>query len=137
MKCKLLAGVMNDNWPSEATEEEHSLRLFKDALMKYYAEKPWSFLSSEQARVAELAALEVENAYARVREHAPEGLVGDDAPSYAEVLAALKRRKGSKVRERLLPSRRVLVHMLASLDYYFYKLTSGYDRVYDMSHLTD
>ncbi len=128
---------MNDNWPSEATEVERSLRLFKDALMKYYAEKPWSFLSFEQARAAELAALEVENAYARVREHVPEGLVGDDAPSYAEVLGTLKRRKGSKVRERMLPSRGVLVHMLADLDYYFYKLTFGYDRVYDMPHLTD
>jgi hypothetical protein len=128
---------MKDNWPPEATEEERSLRLFKDALMKYNAEKPWSFLSFEQARAAELAALEVENAYARVREHATEGLVGDDSPSYADVLAALKRRKGSKMRERTLPSRRVLVHMLAGLDYYFYKLTSGYDRVYDMPHLTD
>jgi hypothetical protein len=128
---------MKDNWPSGVTEEEHSLRLFKDALMRYSADKPWSFLSPEQARAAELAALEIENAYARVREHVPEGLLGDGRPSYAEILAALKRRKGSKVRERTLLSRRVLVHMLAGLDYYFYKLTSGYDRIYDRPHLTD
>ena len=62
---------MKDHWPIDATDEERSLRVFKDALMNYSVEKPWSFLSSEQERAAELAASEVENAYATVREHAP------------------------------------------------------------------
>src|SRR5215208_1195867 len=65
---------MKDHWPIDATDEERSLRVFKDALMNYSVEKPWSFLSSEQERAAELAASEVENAYARVREHADPAL---------------------------------------------------------------
>ena len=72
---------MKDHWPIDATEEECSLRVFKDALMKYSVEKPWSFLSSEQERTAELAASEVENAYARVWEHAPSELEGNNAPT--------------------------------------------------------
>jgi hypothetical protein len=101
---------MKDHWPIDATDEECSLRVFKDALMKYSVEKPWSFLSSEQERAAELAASEVENAYARVREHAPSELERNNAPTYADVLATLRRAKGSKACERALPPRRVLVH---------------------------
>jgi hypothetical protein len=78
---------------------------------------------------------EVEGAYARVREHTPEGLEGDAVPAHAQVLAAL--RSGGEAPERYLPPRRVLVHVLARLDYYFFKLSSGYGRVYDMPHLTD
>jgi hypothetical protein len=128
---------MKDHWLTDTTDEEHSLRVFKDALMKYSVEKPWSFLSSEQERTAELAASEVENAYARGREHTPTELEGNNAPTYEEVLATLRRAKGSKACERALPSRRVLVHILAGLDFYFHKVTCGYGRVYDMPHLTD
>jgi hypothetical protein len=70
---------MKDHWLTDATDEEHSLRVFKDALIKYSVEKPWSFLSSEQERTAELAASEVENAYARVREHT-HGTRGEQCP---------------------------------------------------------
>ena len=91
---------MKDHWPIDATEEECSLRVFKDALVNYSVDKPWSFLSSEQERAAELAASKVENAYARVWEHAPSKLEGNNAPTYADVLATLRRAKGSKACER-------------------------------------
>ena len=68
---------------------------------------------------------------------APSELEGNNAPTYADVLATLRRAKGSKACERALPSRRVLVHTLAGLDCYFHKVTCGYGRVYDMPHLTD
>jgi hypothetical protein len=77
----------------------------------------------------------VENAYARVREHVPEELKGDAFPGYARILSALRNR--TQEAESALPSRRVLVHVLAGLDYYLYGLTLGYERVYDMPYLTD
>lgn len=126
---------MNPKWPPNVTDEQVSLRLFKDALMKYSAEKPWSFLSDEAETEAELAAAKVENAYAKAREHAPEDLGGTDAPTYARILTTL--RKEGNEREGELPSRRVLVHVLAKLDYYFFKLTEGHERVHDMPNLTD
>lgn len=73
--------------------------------------------------------------YTRVREHAPQKLGGDAAPAYPEVLTAL--RKEGKAREEVLPPRRILVHMLVDLDYYFFKLAVGHERVYDMPNLTD
>ena len=126
---------MMEAWPKNMTEEDRSLRLFKDALMRYSLEHPWSFLSDEAEEAAELAASKVENAYARVREHAPEELKGDALSAYAQILSALRNR--TREAESVLPSRRVLVHVLAGLDYYFYRLTLGYERVYDMSYLTD
>ena len=71
---------MNPKWPPKATEKQVSLRLFKGALMKYSAEKPYSFLSNEDETVAKLVVAKVEDAYAKVREHAPEELDGNDAP---------------------------------------------------------
>ena len=126
---------MMDPWPKDTTKEERSLRLFKDALMRYSVEHPWSFLSDEADEAAGLAASKVENAYARVREHVPEELKGDALPAYAGILSALRNR--TREGESALPSRRVLVHVLAGLDYYFYRLTLGYERAYDMPHLTD
>jgi hypothetical protein len=126
---------MMEAWPRDTTEEDRSLRLFKNALMKYSVEHPWSFLSNEAEEAAELAASKVENAYARVREHAPEELEGDTRPAYARILSALRNR--ARQGGGALPSRRVLVHVLAGLDYYFYRLTLGYERVYDMPYLTD
>ena len=128
---------MKDHRPTDATDEERSLRIFKDALMSYSVEKPWSFLSSEQERAAELAASKVENAYARVWKHAPSELEGNNAPTHADVLATPRRAKGSKCLRKGLPSRKVLGHILAGLDFYFHKVTCGYGRVYDMPHLTD
>jgi hypothetical protein len=87
--------------------------------------------SEEELR---LATARVECAYARVREHAPAEVRGDATPAYAEVLAAL--REEGPERERSLPSRRALVHMLAELDYFF-RLATGYGRVYDIPYLTD
>jgi hypothetical protein len=72
-----------------------------------------------------------------VREYTPSELEGNNAPTYEEVLTTLRREKGSKTCERALPSCRVLVHILAGLDFYFHKVTCGYGRVYDMPHLTD
>jgi hypothetical protein len=126
---------MNPKRPPNVTDEQVSLRLFKDALTKYSTEKPWSFLSDEEKTVAELADAMVEDAYAKVREHAPEDLGGNEAPAYAQILTTL--RKEGKERQEGLPSRRVLVHMLANLDYYFFKLAEGHARVYDMPDLTD
>ena len=128
---------MKDHWPTHASDEERSLRIFKDALMNYSIEKPWTFLSSEQERATELAVSKVENAYARVREYTPSELEGNNAPTYEEVLATLRRAKDSKACEGALSSRRVLVHMLAGLDFYFHKVTCGYGRVYDIPYLTD
>ena len=122
-------------WPKDTTEEDRRLRLFKDALMRYSVEHPWSFLSDEAKEAAELAASKVENAYARVREHAPEELKVDALPAYAKILSALRNR--TRESQSALPSRRVLVHVLAGLDHYFYRLTLGCERVYDMPHLTD
>ena len=126
---------MMEAWPKDTTEEERSLRLFKDALMKYSVEHPWSFLSDEAEEAAGLAASKVENAYARVREHVPEELKGVAFPGYARILSALRSR--TREGESALPSRRVLVHVLAGLDYYFCRLTLGCKRAYDMPHLTD
>lgn len=78
---------------------------------------------------------EVEASYSRTCGHAPEEIEGYAALPYAEVLTVLKRKDGA--REGALPSRRVPVHMLTSLDYYFSELASGRERVYDMPHLTD
>lgn len=91
-------------------------------------------LSAEDEEDRCRAAAEVEDAHARVREYSPEELEGDDAPTYAQVLTAL-RNKGRGL-EATLPPRRLLAHMLASLDYYFFALPDlGY--VYDMPHLMD
>lgn len=79
---------------------------------------------------AELAEAKVEGAYAKVHEDAPKELDGNETPTYAQILTTL--RKEGKEREEGLPSRRVLVRVLANLDYYFFKLTTGYQRVYDM-----
>lgn len=123
---------MKDRWPLDATGEERSLRLFKDALMGHAATAV--VLSAEDEEDRHRAAAEVEDAYARVREHSPEELEGDAAPTYAEVLTALRLK--SKGLEATLPLRRVLAHMLADLDYYFFTLP-GRGYVYDMPDLTD
>jgi hypothetical protein len=60
--------------------------------MKYSVEYPWSFLSDEAEKAAQLAASKVENAYARVREHASEELQGDTLPAPAKILSALRNR---------------------------------------------
>jgi hypothetical protein len=70
-----------------------------------------------------------------VREHAPEDLDDKDVLPYVEILSTL--RKEDKEREERLPPRPVLVHLLATLDYYFFKLTTGSERVYDIPDLTD
>jgi hypothetical protein len=114
-------------WPKDTTEEERSLPLFKNALMRYSVGHPWAFLSDEAKEAAELAASKVEDAYVRVREHAPEELKGDALPAYARILSALRNR--TREGESALPSRRVLVHVLAGVDYYFYRLISGCERV--------
>lgn len=123
---------MKGEWPSDATGEERSLRLFKDALMGHAATAV--VLSDEDEEDQRRAAAEVKDAHARVREYSPEKLEGDDAPTYAEVLTAL-RNKGRRL-EAALPPRRVLAHMLADLDYYFFALP-GRGYVYDMPDLTD
>ena len=68
--------------------------------MNYSVDKPWSFLSSEEVRAAEREASKVENAYARVWEHAPLELEGNNAPTYPDVLVTLRKAKGSKACER-------------------------------------
>lgn len=123
---------MKGTWPSNATDEECSMRLFKDALMGHAANA--AVLSAEDEEHNRRAAARVEGAYSRVREYLPEELEGDAAPTYAEVLTAL-RDKGKGL-EASLPPRRILTHMLAGLDYYFFSLPRlGY--VYDAPHLTD
>lgn len=123
---------MKDRWPLDATDEGCSLRLFKDALMGHAATAV--VLSDEDEEDRRRAAAEVEDAYARVREYSPEELEGDAAPTYVEVLTALRLK--SRGLEATLPPRRVLTHMLADLDYYFFALpVRGY--VYDMPNLTD
>jgi hypothetical protein len=122
-------------WPPRATEEERSLRLFKDALMRRSMSAVGALLSPEGEEDLHRRTAEVEDAYARVSERAPEELKGDAAPTYAQVLTAL-RTKG-KGREEALPPRRVLVHILARLDYYFFELASGHERVHDMPYLTN
>jgi hypothetical protein len=127
--------VREEAWPLDATDEERSLRLFKDALMKHAAYAPWSFLYPGSERAAEFAVAEVGNAYARARAHAPEELEGIGTSPYAEILTALRKKDAGS--EGSLPSRRVLVHVLAGLDYYFFELTRGQERVYDAPELPD
>lgn len=126
---------MGEPWPVEATEQECSLRLFKDALMKRSMAAVGALLFPESQEDLRRRTAEVEDAYARVREHMPAELKDDAAPAYAEVLVALRRKDDE--RRQALPPRRVLVHMLADLDYYHFKLESGHERVYDMPRLTD
>lgn len=126
---------MTTPWPSQATDEERAMRLFKDARMRRSIAGFGALLSPEGEEEVLRRTAELEDAYARVSEYAPDELTGDAAPIRAEVLAAL--RMEGKEREEALPPRRVLVHMLADLDYYFYELASGRERVYDMPHLTD
>ncbi len=125
---------MREAWPPNATEKEHILRLFKDALMRRGMAVVPALLSPGGEEELRRRTAEVEGAYARVREHAPEDL-GNAASSYAEVLTALKRQDGA--REEALPPRHTLVHVLAGLDHYFFKLALGHERVYDMPELTD
>lgn len=122
-------------WPPRATGEERKLRLFKDALMRRSMAAIGALLSSECEEELLRRTAELEDAYARVSENTPEELKGDTAPTRAEVLTALRMKGGE--REEVLPPRRVLVYMLADLDYYFYELASGRERVHDMPHLTD
>ena len=127
---------MKEAWPPGATDEERSLRLFKDALMKRSMAVVPALLFPESEEELRRRTAEVEHAYARVREHAPAQLKGGAAPaSYAGVLVALRRK--DEEREKALPPRRVMVHMLANLDYYFFELVLGYERVHDMPYLTD
>jgi len=123
---------MKYRWPLDATDEERSLRLFKDALMGHAATAV--VLSAEGEEDRRHAAAEVEDTYAKVHEHSPEELKGDATPTCAEVLTALRLK--SRGLEVTLPSHRVLVHMLADLDYYFFVLP-GCGYVYDMPGLTD
>lgn len=123
---------MRGTWPPKATGEERALRLFKDALMGHAANAV--VLSAEDEEHRRHAAARVEDAYSRVREYSPEEPEDDTARLYAEVLTAL--RDKSKGLEASLSPRRILVHMLADLDYYFFALPKrGY--VYDAPHLTD
>lgn len=126
---------MKEAWPPGASDEERSLRRFKDALMKRSMAVVPALLSPESEEELRCRTAEVEHAYARVREHAPAEFKGGAAPVHAEVLVALRRKEGE--REKALPSRRVLVHMLANLDYYFFELASGHEHVHDMPYLTD
>lgn len=126
---------MREAWPPDVTEEERSLRLFKDALMRRsMAVVPAALFPDSEDELGRRTA-EVEGAYARVYEHAPAKFHNDVVPPYAWVLTAL--RKKTDTDEGSLPSRWVLVHVLAELDYYFFKLAAGYERVYDMPHLTE
>jgi hypothetical protein len=127
-------GPEKEAWSPDATEEERSLRLFKDALMRHAAIVVPALLSAESAEELRRAIAEVEHAYARVREHVPDELEGSADPTYAEVLTAL--RDKSRGLRTSLPSRRVLVHMLADLDYYFFTMPRR-EYVYDMPQLTD
>ncbi|MBA2625737.1 MAG: hypothetical protein H0U89_09055 [Acidimicrobiia bacterium] len=111
------------------------MRLFKDALMRRSMSAVGALLSSEGEEELHRRTAEVEDAYTRVSERAPEELKGDAAPIHAQVLTAL-RTKG-KGREEALPPRRVLVHILVRLDYYYFELACGYERVHDLPHLTD
>lgn len=126
---------MKDTWPPYATDEERSLRLFKDALMKRSVAAVEARLYPESEEELRRATNRVEDAYVRVREYTPAKCKGDAACTYAEVLTVL--RQEGEAREKTLPPRRVLVHMLADLDYYFFKLASGYERVDDMPHVID
>lgn len=126
---------MTAPWPPRATEEERSLRLFKDALMRRSMSAVGALLSPEGEEDLHRRTAEVEGAYAQVRERAPEELKGDAAPTYAQVLTALRMK--DKERKEAPPPRRVLVHILARLDYYFFELASGHERVHDLPHLTD
>lgn len=112
-------------WPLYATDEERSLRLFKDALMGHAATAVVLLAEDEEAR--RRAAAEVEDAYARVREYSPEELEGGATPTYAEILTALRLK--SRGLEATLPSHRVLAH-------YFFALP-GRGYVYDMPDLAD
>ena len=126
---------MTEAWPPDATEEERSLRLFKDALMRHSMAVVPAALFPDIENELHYRTAEVEGAYARVREHAPARFQNDAVPPYAWILTAL--RKTTDIDEGSLPSRRVLVHVLAELDYYFFKLAAGYERVYDMPQLTE
>lgn len=123
-----------ETWPPDGTDEERSLRLFKGALIKHSMAALGALLFNEGEELRRRTA-EVEDAHARIRGHAPEELEGYAAPSYAEILTALRRKDGT--REDALPPRRALVRVLADLEYYFFELASGHERVYDMPHITD
>ncbi len=71
---------MTAPWPPQATDEEREMRLFKDALMRRSMSAVGALLSSEGEEELHRRTAEVEDAYTRVSEHAPEDLKGDDAP---------------------------------------------------------
>lgn len=124
-----------ERWPPDATEEERSLRRFKDALMKHAPAAVGTLLFPESEEELRLATARVEYAYAWVREHVPAEFQNDAVPPYAWILTALRRK--TDVDKGSLPSRRVLVHVLVDLDYYFFKVGSGHERVYDKPQLTE
>lgn len=125
---------MKGAWPPDATEEERSLRLFKDALMRRsMAVVPALLFPGSEDELGRRTA-EVEGAYSRVLEHAPADFDDSSVYPHTWVLTGLKK---TEIDEGSLPSRRVLVHMLVRLDYYSFKVASFHGRVYDMPRLTD
>ncbi len=75
-------------WPPRATDEEREIRLFKDALMRRSMSAVGALLSPEGEQELRRRTAEVEDAYARMSERAPEELKSDAAPTYAQVLTA-------------------------------------------------
>ena len=76
---------MKEAWPPHATEEERSLRLFKDALMRRsMAIVPAALFPGSEDELGRRTA-EVEGTYARMREPAPARFQNDAVPPYAWV----------------------------------------------------
>lgn len=83
------------------------------------------------------AADAVRNAHAAVLEHRPDGLVPERRwIAYAGILRALRR--GPESHEPAdPPDHEVLAHLLAELDAYFFEITEGRPRAYDVPELSD
>ena len=122
--------------PKGAPDGRRALRSFKDAL-SYHATAVVgaALLGDEEER--RRAADAVRDAYAAVLEHRPGGVAPGRLPTtYTGLLRALRR--GPEARGSAdLPGREVLAHLLAELDAYFFEVTEGRPRAYDVPELSD
>lgn len=111
--------------------EEQAFRAFKDALSHGLVAALDTIFAGQDEGAEGRTRERVRGAYSRVWEFRPRELEPEDTTLTAPgILRALRSGKGC-------PSRRVLVHVLAELDYYFFEVSCGKDRVFDMPELTD
>lgn len=115
--------------------EEQAFKAFKDALSsETVAALDTIFGEQDEAAEEQMRRRErVRNAYSRVWEFRHGELDLEDTTLTAPVI--LRALRSGRAGDQL--SRRVLIHVLAELDHYFFEVSCSKDRVFDMPELSD